>query len=66
MTKLEQNQMSNTIGGNDVVDGICLGLAGGAAYYGVGVILNWWNPVGWINAAVLVAAVGCFAIEAAS
>jgi hypothetical protein len=36
-----------TIEGGDFITGVCAGIGAGATVYGVGVALNWWNPVGW-------------------
>lgn len=59
MKTLELNQMQNVEGGSDFVDGMCLSVAVGSGVYGVGLIFNWWNPIGWVSAAFLVADFAC-------
>jgi|688.fasta_scaffold2797207_1 hypothetical protein len=63
MKKMEFNQMENLEGGGRIGE-FCIGFGTVAAVYGVGVLANWWNPIGWggsVAAAVIGA--GC-AIDA--
>lgn len=45
---------------NDVITGACDVLTVGAIVYGVGVLCHWWNPKGWIDAALLAGSLGCW------
>lgn len=58
MRKLELIQMENLEGGT--VGEFCKGFGAVAAVYGLGVVANWWNPIGWGGTAVAaVIGVGC-------
>jgi len=63
MKTLSLNEMELQSAG-DIVAGFCVGIASGSAIYGIGVATNWWNPVGWVSAAFLVADVGCLGYAA--
>lgn len=43
----------------DLVDDFCKALAVSSTVWGVGLALNWWNPVGWADAAALIAGGAC-------
>ena len=58
MKTLELNQMENVEGGN-TVDAICVGIGAGDVVYSLGVELEFWNPIGWLSAAMLVASAAC-------
>lgn len=54
--------MSQLQGGG--ISNFCAGFGAVAAVYGLGVVANWWNPIGWGGSAVgAVIGVGC-AIDA--
>ena len=53
LTKMEELQ------GGDFVGGVCGGIGAASAVYAIGLSTNWWNPVGWVSAAFLVADVAC-------
>ncbi len=55
MKKLELEQYENIVGGIAAIDGMCaaVGVASLVA------LTNFWNPVGWIAAALVVGSVGC-------
>jgi uncharacterized membrane protein YkgB len=61
--KLNFDQMELIAGGGKV-SSFCAGFGAVSAVYGIGVLANWWNPVGWAGgtAAAIVGA-GC-AIDA--
>ncbi len=65
MKTLELNQMQELTAG-DFVGGLCVGIGAGSAVYGVGVLTNWWNPVGWVSAAFIVADVACLGYAASN
>lgn len=46
MRSLDVNKMEVLAGGN-FVDGFCKGYGTVVAVYGVGVVANLWNPIGW-------------------
>lgn len=46
MKDLSFKQIEN-ISAGDSVDNFCAGFGAVAAVYGVGVLVNWWNPIGW-------------------
>ncbi len=56
---LSLDQMQITTGG-DVVSAACAGFASVFAVYRVGLLFNWWNPVGQTAAVIgTVVTVGC-------
>jgi hypothetical protein len=59
MRKIEINRMESIDGGNDLVNGLCITLGAGSVVYTIGAATNWWNPVGWVSAAFLVADGAC-------
>ncbi len=61
MKAIEINNLEYIIGGNDTVSSFCAGFAAVAIVYGVGVLANWWNPVGWTGA-VTAAAIGAVCV----
>lgn len=62
MKKINLNQMSQLEAGG--ISSFCAGFGAVAAVYGLGVVANWWNPIGWGGSAVgAVIGVGC-AIDA--
>lgn len=59
MKKIVLDQMIEIEGGGNVGE-FCKGFGVVAAVYGVGVVANWWNPIGWGGATVAaVIGVGC-------
>ena len=56
--------MNETFGGECFWDGMCVGVVWGCAVYAIGVATNWWNPVGWVSAAFLVADAACLGYAA--
>ena len=50
--------------GGDVLGGLCIGIGTGSVVYGVGLLTNWWNPVGWVSGAFIAADVACLAYAA--
>ena len=58
MNTLSLNQMETFAGGN-WVDKACGVIGVGSTIYGVGLLFNWWNPVGWIDGAALVLGGAC-------
>jgi len=60
MKPLELNNLEDIAGG-DFVDGLCAGIATGSAIYTAGAITNFWNPVGWVSGAFVVADLACAA-----
>ena len=58
------NDLSTFEGGKvtlgQVVDAACDVLAVGSIVYGTGVLLNWWNPVGWVDGLALIGSAACF------
>lgn len=64
MRTLTINEMSITECGkatlDGVITGVCDALTIGAIGYGIGILANWWNPVGWVDAAFLVGTAGCW------
>lgn len=61
MRTLELEKMNTINGGEGFVGGLCSGIAIGSGVYAVGLFTNWWNPVGWLSAAFVVADVACAA-----
>lgn len=59
MEKIEIAKLGEIIGGNDFVNGLCVGLASGSVVYALGLATSWWNPVGWVSGAFLVADAAC-------
>jgi hypothetical protein len=48
------------LNGGNAGDAFCAGFAAGSIVYGVGVLANWWNPVGWAGSvALLTINAGC-------
>jgi len=58
MKTLELNQMESVEGGN-AVDAACVAIGAGSVVYDLGVMSNWWNPIGWLSATMLVADAAC-------
>ena len=59
---LDINSME-AIKGGTAAKSFCAGFDVGAVVYEVGVLANWWNPVGWIGqAAIAVVGAGCVAV----
>ncbi len=59
MKKINLNHMTHLEGGGNVSE-FCIGFGVVAAVYGVGVLANWWNPIGWGGGAVAaIIGVGC-------
>ena len=52
--KLNIDQTSIISGGWNNFRCFCSGFGASAAVYEVGVLANWWNPVGWVGQGVLV------------
>lgn len=65
METLTVAKMEAHYGGN-LVDGLCVGIGAGSVVYGVGVLTNWWNPVGWASATFLAADAACIAYAASN
>ncbi len=47
------------IQGGDIVTGLCAGVAMGSAIYGLGLLTNWWNPVGWVSGGFIAVDAAC-------
>lgn len=62
-TILDFNTMGDIKGGT-AVSSFCEGFAAGEVVYGVGVLANWWNPVGWLGGAAMLAIDAGCVIEA--
>jgi len=60
MKNLSTYEMETYIGGN-FVSGVCEGIAAGSVVYEVGVVSEWWNPVGWVSGAMIVGDAACAA-----
>jgi hypothetical protein len=59
MITLNNEKLATTVGG-DSIHGACAGLGAAGALVGAGILLNWWNPVGWGGAVVAsVVGIGC-------
>ena len=65
MKELTLQQMESIKAG-EFVAGLCIGIGAGSAVYAIGTITNWWNPVGWVSAAFVVADVACLAYAASN
>ncbi|MCG9900814.1 MAG: hypothetical protein MH132_12485 [Hydrotalea sp.] len=64
MKQIELNAMTNIVGG-DLISAACTGYNVGSAVYSIGVLANWWNPVGWVGGTILaVTNVACLAYTA--
>jgi hypothetical protein len=49
-----------TVSGGNAVDNFCAGFGAVAGVYAVGILANWWNPVGWSAGAIgTVVGAGC-------
>ena len=60
MKELSLNQLEIIGGSNDTVSAFCAGFGAVAVAYEIGVLANWWNPVGWTAGAIGVAiGAGC-------
>ena len=46
MKKINQQKMLLINGGNNI-DNFCGGFGAVAGVYTIGVLANWWNPIGW-------------------
>lgn len=57
MKNLNLKQCEEIIGGNDFVSGLCTAATIGSLV----ALTNFWNPVGWISSALVVADVACVA-----
>lgn len=64
MKTLELKELELIEAGGDIVAGLCVGIGAGSVVYAVGVATNWWNPVGWVSAAFLVADAACLGYAA--
>jgi predicted phage tail protein len=66
MKALEIRRLEKISGGNDFVNGLCVGIGAGSVVYAIGLATSWWNPVGWVSGAFLVADAACLAYAGAS
>ena len=57
MKTIELEKCEQIVGGNDFTDGLCA--AAGIA--SLVALTNFWNPVGWVAGALVVADVACVA-----
>jgi hypothetical protein len=57
--KLSIEEMEELEGGGISIEKACASLAIGSVVYAYGLITNWWNPVGWISASLLVGDAAC-------
>jgi hypothetical protein len=64
MKELKLEQYENIIGGS--VDSAIGGLCAAAGIASIVALTNWWNPVGWVAAALVVADVSCVTYAVAS
>lgn len=62
MKTLELKELELIEAGGDIVAGLCVGIGAGSVVYAVAT--NWWNPVGWVSAAFLVADAACLGYAA--
>ncbi|MBR1705279.1 MAG: hypothetical protein IJ721_00625 [Bacteroidales bacterium] len=46
-----------------VADAACDLVTVGSIAYGAGILFNWWNPVGWVDAVGLLGSAACFIYE---
>ena len=65
MEELTFREMES-INAGGFIAGACVGITAGSFIYGVGLYTNWWNPVGWVSAAFLVADGACLAYGVAN
>jgi len=63
MKALDLNLMTE-INGGGLISAACTGFTIGSVVVGVGVLLNWWNPAGWVGAAMLAVDAGCLIYNA--
>ena len=64
MKKIELNSLVAFEGGGRILNGVCVGIGAGSVIYGIGAATNFWNPVGWVSAAFILADVACLAYGA--
>lgn len=65
MNTLEVYQMEDHEGG-DFIAGLCIGLGAGSVVYAAGAATNFWNPIGWVSTAFLVADAACVGYAASN
>jgi hypothetical protein len=58
--KMSAEEMENIMAGSGT---FCQGVYIADAVYGIGVVANWWNPVGWGGAVVAIALNGYCAFK---
>lgn len=63
MEILSLNKMESIHGG-DPIAGACVAIGAGSAVYTVGLLSNWWNPVGWVSAVFVVVDIACIGYAA--
>ena len=64
MKQIELNSMA-TINGGNLLTAACTGYNVGSAVYGVGVLANIWNQVGWVSGIIFsVTNIACLAYTA--
>ena len=63
MKKIDFEAMASLNGGDNIT-AACTGLAIGNVALGIAALANWWNPVGWVGGAILLADVACIAYTA--
>lgn len=60
MKKLTTEQLE-IVNGQSKIGGACVAIAAGSAVYAVGAATQFWNPIGWVSTAFIVADVACAA-----
>ena len=61
MRELNLNQMLTIEGNGDFMNGFCAGMTVVSVGAGIAAATNFWNPIGWAGAVLLVADAGCAA-----
>ncbi len=64
MNTLSLNEMELQFAGGDIVAGLCVGIGAGSVVYAAGALTNFWNPIGWISVAFILADVACLGYAA--
>lgn len=58
MELIKSEEMLLTTGG-DAVGTACTVIGLGTGVYAVGILTNWWNPIGWVSSLAAVADLAC-------
>lgn len=61
MKTMSVSEMESFCGSEGFIGGLCAGIGTASVIFAIGAATNFWNPIGWVSAAFIVADVACIA-----